>query len=172
MSPSNPAAPKEPSPLFEDFTREFAATRRVLERFPSDHDEWRPHAKSRTLLQLASHIAGIPTRGTMILATEGLDMATARPAGSPAPAGELVARFDANVAEFQRALAKATPDDLSHDWVMSAGDQVIVRDTKRSLMRLMVVSHLIHHRAQLGVYYRLLDVPVPGVYGPSADESI
>ncbi len=101
MSPATQPPVKElrlPSPEFEDFEREFAATRRVLERFPRDHDDWRPHAKSRTLLQLAAHIAAIPIRGTMILATDDQDLAAARPAGPPTPAGELVGRFDANVA--------------------------------------------------------------------------
>ncbi len=161
------------APSFDDFDREVESTRRVLARFPDGRGDWRPHAKSRTIGQLASHVANIPIRGTSILETVELDMTKqAPPAAPPTTAAELVAAFDANVAGLRAAMAAASTAELSRDWTLRAGDRVILRQSKGSLLRLMVLSHIIHHRAQLGVYYRLLDIPVPGVYGPSADEPI
>ncbi len=142
-------------PPFDDFDREVESTRRVLARFHDGRGDWRPHAKSRTIGQLATHVANIPSRGTSILETSELDMTKQAPAAAP-----------------PMAAAAQAAAELSRDWTLRAGDRVILRQSKGSLLRLMVLSHIIHHRAQLGVYYRLLDIPVPGVYGPSADEPI
>jgi uncharacterized damage-inducible protein DinB len=87
-------------------------------------------------------------------------------------AAELVAFFDGNVTMLKKAIENATPDDLGKSWSLKAGDRALITQTKRALLRVMFLSHMIHHRAQLGVYYRLLGVPVPGVYGPTADEPI
>src|SRR5690242_15834195 len=147
--------------LFPDFAAEHVATRRLLERFPDGQGDWRPHERSRTLGQLATHIVDIPMRGVAILTTDGLDVATRRPGGSVATAAELLALHDANIARLESALAQADLAMLSADWVLRQGDHVLLHGPRRVLLRTVMMSHLIHHRAQLGVYYRLLGVPVP-----------
>ena len=169
-TPSN----SQSSPLgdaFADLDSELASTRKVLERFPSEKGDWRPHAKSRTIGQLAVHVAQLPGLGISILTQEFLD-AFARPAAPElGTAADLVAHFDQNVQAFLDALANSNADDLNKTWSLRAGDRVFVNGPRRMLLRPMIINHLIHHRAQLGVYYRLLDVPVPVIYGPTADES-
>ena len=165
-------APADPSVLYEDLDRELDSTRRVLERFPDGKNDWRPHEKSRTLGELAGHVAGIPGLGATILATDELDR-SGRPAmPSAGTAAELLAAFDANVAKLRAALATLDAGGLDRTWTMRMGGRVLVQNPKRVLMRVMVLSHLVHHRAQLGGYYRLLNVPVPSVYGPTADEAV
>lgn len=158
--------------LYPDLPRELGSTRRVLERFPEGQGVWRPHDKSRTLAELATHVAGIPGRGASILETEERDIAGRTP---PAPAGtaaELLAMFDEGAAALREALPRATPESLAGEWTLRAGSHILQRGPRRIMLRVVTISHLVHHRAQLGVYYRLLGVPVPGVYGPSADEPI
>ena len=158
--------------LYADFDAEFATTRRFLERYPVGKDDWRPHPSSRALRALANHVAALPGRGTMILETDELDVATPPPRPELGVAAELVGLFDANVATLRTALAGAELASLEQPWALRLGARVLVQAPKRLLLRTMVMSHLIHHRAQLGVYYRLLGVPVPGAYGPSADEGL
>lgn len=156
--------------LYSDFAGEHASTRRMLSRYPDGKGQWRPDDKSRPLGQLATHVAGIVGRGTMVLQTDGLDVSSRQPPPVLDSAAELLAYFDENVARFNEALAKADFDGLEQRWAMRRGNQVLVEQTKRHLLRVMMMSHLVHHRAQLGVYYRLLGIPVPGMYGPSADD--
>jgi uncharacterized damage-inducible protein DinB len=170
MSVATPEAMSPAELLFGDFAGEHAATRRMLERYPDGKGEWRPDAKSRPLGQLATHVTGIVGRGTMVLETDGMDV-TSRPAVPMLDsARELLAQFDENVARFSAALEKADYASLANSWAMRRGGQVLIERPKRVLLRVMVMSHLVHHRAQLGVYYRLLGLPVPGMYGPSADD--
>jgi uncharacterized damage-inducible protein DinB len=175
MSPRAPSAGRataDAAVLYEDLDREIDSTRRVLERFPEGQRDWRPHEKSRSLGELTGHVAAIPGLGAMILETDEVDR-SGRPApSSPGTAAELLALFDANVAKLRAALAKADAAGLARTWRMRMGERVLVQDTKRVLLRIMVLSHMVHHRAQLGVYYRLLNVPVPSVYGPTADEAV
>lgn len=163
-------APSIPRMLFADFEPELASTRRVLERFPDAKGDWRPHAKSRTLGELALHVADIPNRGTAILELDELDIAARQPLAPLGTAAELLTFFDANAARLRTALAAADMPLLERPWTLRRGPQVLVTQPRRVLLRLIMLSHLVHHRAQLGVYYRLLGVPVPGVYGPSADD--
>jgi uncharacterized damage-inducible protein DinB len=158
--------------LYEDLDREIASTRRVLERFPEGRGDWRPHEKSRPLGELAGHVTAIAGLGATILESDELDRSGRPVPISPATAAELLALFDANVAKLRAALAKADAAALARTWRMRMGERVLVQDTKRVLLRVMVLSHLVHHRAQLGMYYRLLNVPVPSVYGPTADEPV
>jgi uncharacterized damage-inducible protein DinB len=158
--------------LFEDFDAELTSTRRVLERFPDGKGDWRPHAKSRTLAELATHVTDIPGLGATILETDELDALKRPPRTTAASAAELLERLDANAMRLRAALAAADEARLAGEWTMRAGDHVFVKRPRRSLLRVMFASHMVHHRAQLGVYLRLLDVPVPGVYGPSADEGL
>jgi uncharacterized damage-inducible protein DinB len=157
--------------LTDEMNDELASTRRTLERVPDGRGDWRPHAKSRTLAELAAHVADIPGLAATILETEEMD-ALARPRRDPpANAAQLLERFEGGVARLRAALDKTDETRLGENWTMRAGDQVFIRRPRRALMRTMFLSHMIHHRAQLGVYLRLLDVPVPSVYGPTADEA-
>jgi uncharacterized damage-inducible protein DinB len=172
MTASSAAPTASPVELvYDDFEPEIAATRRMLERFPEGRPDWRPHAKSRTLAELATHVADIPNRGTMVLQTEENDLSGRQPMVPLATSAALLAHFDQSVAKLRAALAAADFDSLARSWTMRRGPQVIVQAPRRRLLRSMMMSHLIHHRAQLSVYYRLLDVPVPGMYGPSADDA-
>ncbi len=154
-----------------EFDHEMANTRRTLERVPDDRMDWRPHAKSRPLGGLAAHLAQLPGYLTRALRTESLDLAAPRP---PMPAlatrADLLDAFDRLVAEARTAMAEATEEQWMHPWTFRNGDHVIFTLPRMAVARNMCLNHTIHHRAQLGVYLRLLDVPVPGVYGPSADE--
>jgi uncharacterized damage-inducible protein DinB len=161
-----------PGAAFDDLDQELASTRRILERFPDDKGEWGPHDKSRTIGQLAAHVANLPGLAAMILQTDHIDVMKRQPTPPAKTAAELVAFFDGNVAMLKKAIENAGPDDLGKSWSLKAGDRALITQTKRALLRVMFLSHMIHHRAQLGVYYRLLGVPVPGVYGPTADEPI
>jgi uncharacterized damage-inducible protein DinB len=157
--------------LLQDFDIEMASTRRTLERVPEDKSEYKPHAKSFMLGKLAVHVATLPQFGTTILTTPSMDMATAKwPEKIFVSREKLVADFDALSAEARTALAAASDADLAAPWKFSFGDKVISDEPRSLAFRHMFFNHLIHHRAQLGVYLRLNDVPVPGVYGPSADE--
>ena len=158
--------------LYPDFDAEFATTRRFLERYPAGKDDWRPHPSSRALRALANHVADLPARGTMILETDEWDAATRQPRPELEAATELVGSFDAKVAALRAALARAEFASIERPWTLRLGARVMVQAPKRLLLRSMLMSHLVHHRAQLGVYYRLLGVPVPGAYGPSADEGL
>jgi uncharacterized damage-inducible protein DinB len=156
--------------MFGDFEAEHAATRRMLERFPDAHRDWRPHERSSTIAELATHIADLPNRGVAILTTDSIDVDARKPLAPVGTAAELLAMHDANVDAQKRALAQADLAAVSQEWTIRRGGQVDVRGPKYQLLRTTMMSHLIHHRAQLSVYYRLLGVSVPGMYGPSADD--
>jgi uncharacterized damage-inducible protein DinB len=158
--------------LLIDLDRELAATRRVLERFPDGQGDWTPHDKSRTLSALASHVATIPQHGARVLTTEEMDIATRQPPPVMHAARDLLNAFESGISAFKAAIAGADPARFDQKWTLRMGGKVIIAEPRALLMRTMVINHLVHHRAQLGVYYRLLNVPVPGVYGPSADEPI
>lgn len=175
MSPTAPAPTAAAlSPLellYPDFAGEHISTRRLLERFPEGKGDWRPHERSRTLAELATHVADIPNRGVAIVTTDELDLASRQPLVPLTTAAEIVALHDASTEQLQQVLAKADLAALSGDWVVRRGPQVVIRAPRRTLLRVVMMSHLIHHRAQLGVYLRLLGVAIPGMYGPSADEA-
>lgn len=175
MLPGMTTTPTGLSPValfYPELETELARTRRALERFPDGEAGWRPHPKSRTIGELATHIAAIPRHGSRLIETDGLDVMTRTAAPVLAAATELVALFDESVAALHHALPLVTPELLETEWTMRAGPKVLLTGSRRRLLRDMFISHLIHHRAQLGVYYRMLDVAVPGTYGPSADEPL
>ena len=155
-----------------DAANELDSTRRVLERFPDGKGSWKPHTKSRTIGQLAAHVASLCGLGTSIITTVGIDRSTRPPAIDANSAAELLALFDARRAEFDAALASAGDSMLGETWSIKAGDRILISLPKPGALRSVFLNHLIHHRAQLGVYYRLLDVPVPILYGPTADEQM
>jgi len=156
--------------LYDDFAAEHTATRRFLERYPDGKGAWRPHERSRALDQLATHVADIVYRGVAILESDGMDVGSRPPLTMMDSARELVAHFDAGVARFNAAVAGVDFEHLAKPWALRRDGHVLIQQPRRILLRRMMMSHLVHHRAQLGVYYRLLGVPVPGAYGPSADD--
>ena len=156
--------------LLPEFDHEMATTRRLLERVPDDRLSWTPHAKSFTLGQLAQHVATIPMWGTMTLTSNELDLAggfTNPPAESRAA---LVKLFDDNAAKARSELTGKTDAELMAPWTLKRGADTIFSMPKASVWRSFVMNHLVHHRAQLSVYLRMQDVPLPAMYGPTADE--
>ncbi len=155
-----------------DLDHEVSQTRRMLERVPADHLDFSPHLKSWPLGKLANHLTDFPMWGSITLQTPELDFATPFPPGPPMPttAAGFVAQFDERMTTFRAALAKATDAQMMETWTMRNGEQVLMSMPRVGVLRSMVINHMIHHRAQLTLYFRLLDVPVPGLYGPSADE--
>ncbi|MHB1193004.1 MAG: DinB family protein [Longimicrobiales bacterium] len=156
--------------LLPEFEQEMSNTRKVLERVPDDKLDFKPHEKSFSLHDLAAHVANIPTWTGVTLTTTELDLNQPWERNIPAGRAELLAAFDAAVADARPVLEKATADDFSVAWTLRSGEEVWFTLPRSAVFRSFVMSHLIHHRAQLTVYLRLLDIPVPGIYGPSADE--
>jgi hypothetical protein len=168
LSPTTPVTQL----LYGDLESELAITRRTLARYPEGNEHWRPHEKSTPLGRLAVHVATLPDFARTILESDELDFA--KQPWSPRPfrtAADLVAIFDESVRQMWPAVNAASFDVLNKSWTMRAGPQVILEGKRAPLIRQMMVNHIVHHRAQLGVYYRMLGVAVPAVYGPSADES-
>ncbi|MCE2900950.1 MAG: DinB family protein [Gemmatimonas sp.] len=157
--------------VLADLDHEMASTRLMLQRIPAAHLDFTPHAKSWTLRKLATHLLDFPLWGLVTLQTTTLDFAAPQP---PKPSLETVEAFitlwDERVARFKAALDAASDADLTVNWTATVGEQVVMRMPRLAMLRGMVLNHMIHHRAQLSIYYRLLDVPLPGLYGPSADE--
>jgi uncharacterized damage-inducible protein DinB len=155
------------------YDEEMSLTRRCLERVPEERFDWRPHPKSPTLGWLANFCAQLISWTRMTLETDGLDFGDPANPKRPEELGTRAAvlkSFDRNVTEGRAALAAATDERLAANWTLRNGEQVMVSSPREDVLRRWVLHHAIHHRAQLGVYLRLLDVPVPAIYGPSADE--
>jgi uncharacterized damage-inducible protein DinB len=161
--------------LLPEFDQEMASTRKVLERIPGDKLNWKAHEKSNTIGWVGVHLADIPVWTAMVLGGDSLDIAP--PGGKPyeTPKAESVPAilelFDKNVAAGRAALAAASDDEFFKPWSLLKGGAVIFTMPRIAVVRSMVMNHSIHHRAHLCVYLRLNDVPVPGLYGPSGDES-
>jgi uncharacterized damage-inducible protein DinB len=157
--------------LFADLESELATTRRVLERVPDEHLAWKPHEKSMSLGGLATHIANLVRWQVGMLRQDDFDFATSPPPMTAAPSREaLLATFDANVAELRAAFAETSDDALSRDWTLRRGEHVVFKRPRSIVLRSAGMMHVAHHRGQLTVYLRQLDVPLPSVYGPTADE--
>lgn len=157
--------------LLKEMEREAQTTRKMLERVPNDQYDWKPHEKSMSIRQLATHIAELPSWVSMVLTTEELDFASNpyEPKKIDTTAA-LVSYFEESLADGKKHLANATDEDLLPDWTLRNGEQVYSKEPKADVIR-MSYCQIVHHRAQLGVYLRLLNVPIPGSYGPSADEN-
>lgn len=154
--------------LLPEFDQEMASTRRLLERVPTDKGQWKPHPKSFPLGHLAQLVAMMPGWLTKTIRGVDIDLATTK-GYSFEKTETLLAQFDQNVREAREALASARDDDFNLTWSLKRGDQVLFSGTRGVVVR-SHINHLIHHRAQLTVYLRLIDVPIPGMYGPTADE--
>ena len=161
--------------LLPEFDQETASTRRTLERVPVEKLDWSPHPKSGTMGWLAGHLSQIPGWATLTIGQDELDLAPGgQPAESPAPPrdrAELLAGFDQKVAEARAAIEGASDAEMMKPWSLLQNGKVMLTMPKAAVLRSFVMNHLVHHRAQLGVYLRLNDIPVPSVYGPSADEN-
>ena len=156
--------------LLPEFDHEMTTTRKVLERVPEDKFDWKPHAKSFSLGALSTHVAALPTWGAEALTRSEIDIAGGQPPTAPSSKAGLMATFDKNVAATRSALAGKTDAELLATWTLKRGGKTIFSMPKTNVLRSFVLNHLIHHRGQLSVYLRLLDLPVPSIYGPSADE--
>ena len=159
--------------MLPELDQEFATTRRVLERVPGDKFDYKPHAKSYSLGQLASHLALLLTWMGATVNGDEFDMAdtsTPRPT-PPTNQGELMAAFDKMAKEAREALAGADDACMMGNWTLKSGEQVFFTMPRVAVIRSFVMNHLIHHRGQLTVYLRMCDVALPQVYGPTADES-
>ena len=156
--------------LLKEFEQEALTTRKMLERVPNDKYDWKPHEKSMNIRSLATHIAELPTWVTLALTTTELDFATA-PYNPPSinTTSDLLELFEKSVIDGRTSLTNAKEEDLQPTWTLRNGDKILSVMTKGELIK-HSISQTIHHRAQLGVYLRLLNIPIPGSYGPSADE--
>lgn len=161
--------------MLPEFDHETANTRRTLERLPDDRLDWSPHARSLSAGALVTHIANLPVWVGMTISQDRFDVAPAGEAPFRGPlvtsVREAVERFDRNVAEARAALEAADDATLLAPWTLLRGGETVLTMPRVAVLRSFVMNHLIHHRAQLSVYLRLCDVPVPALYGSSADES-
>jgi uncharacterized damage-inducible protein DinB len=159
--------------LLPEFDQETAATRRLLERLPEASFGWRPHDRSFDLGGLATHLAQIPHWGVAILKHDAYDLAAARPASTALTSvAAVLDRFDRHVAEVRGAIVAAPEGHLLAPWALRRGSQLILSVPRIAALRSFVVHHTVHHRGQMTVYLRLLGVPLPPLYGPTADESM
>lgn len=160
--------------LLPEFDREMANTRRTLERVPDDKFGWKPHEKSGTMGWLAGHLAMLPHWMTMVLSQDEFDL---NPPGRTPPqppqirnTSELLDTFDRNVSAARANIASAENAHLMENWSLLSGGRVIFTLPRTAVLRSFVLNHMVHHRGQLTVYLRLNNLPVPALYGPSADE--
>jgi uncharacterized damage-inducible protein DinB len=156
--------------LLKEMEQEAQTTRKMLERVPDDKFSWQPHPKSMTFQRLASHLAELPDWVTMAVTKEGLDFGTGE--FEPRLAKnhkELMETFEKSLVDGKAHLEKANEALLNEGWTLRAGEQVLYQASKADVIR-MSFCQTVHHRAQLGVFLRLNDIPIPASYGPSADE--
>jgi uncharacterized damage-inducible protein DinB len=160
--------------LLPEFDQEMANTRRVLERVPDAHRDWKPHTKSWPLGGLAIHLANLPVWGTMTMQQTELDLNPPGGASWTPPrftsTVQALKTFDDNVKTARAAFAKASDGDYLVSWTLKNNTQALFSLPRIAVVRSFVMNHMIHHRGQLSVYLRLKDVPLPAIYGPSADE--
>jgi uncharacterized damage-inducible protein DinB len=159
--------------ILPEFDHEMATTRSLLERVPDAQPDWKPHTKSMPLGGLAIHLANIPSWSVMTLTESELDFNP--PGGTPweppkfesTPA--TLKTFDQNVANAREVLAATSDEEIMQSWTLKNGGQILFTLPRVAVLRSFVMNHIIHHRGQLSVYLRLLDVPLPSIYGPTAD---
>jgi uncharacterized damage-inducible protein DinB len=156
--------------LLAEFDHEAATTRRLLDRIPEARLTWKPHEKSMSLGGIATHLANIPNWGATILDDPSFDLASAPPnLEAKGSVADVLAAFDAAITTTRAKMDKTDADYLAH-WALKRGEQEMFTMPRAAAFRTFVLYHLVHHRGQLSVYLRLNDVPVPAIYGPSADE--
>jgi uncharacterized damage-inducible protein DinB len=156
--------------LAAEFAHEASTTRKLLERVPDGKFDWKPHVKSMSLGTLSSHVANLPQWAVMTLDQSEFDLATAPPSPEASSRAQLVAMFDQHVGAATSKLAGKTDAELMAPWTLKHGGHPVFTMPKAAVLRSFVMNHLIHHRGQLSVYLRLNEVPLPSIYGPTADE--
>jgi uncharacterized damage-inducible protein DinB len=156
--------------ILPEFDHEMATTRKLLERVPDGHFDWKPHGKSYSLGQLAQHVATIPWWGQVTLQQAEFDVAANAQLAPVADRAALLDLFDRHSAATRQALAGKTDAELMAPWALKTGSTTVFSMPKVTVWRSFVMNHLVHHRGQLSVYLRMQDVPLPAMYGPSADE--
>lgn len=160
--------------ILPEFDNEIAVTRRVLERVPDDRGEWKPHPRSFPMGHLAQLVARLPGWTTMMMERTEIDVSPTTGRAFPGYTFEktptLLAEFDRNVTDARAAIARASDQDFQVPWTLKRAGSAIATMSRYQMLRSIVFNHLVHHRAQLGVYLRMVDVPVPEMYGPTADE--
>jgi uncharacterized damage-inducible protein DinB len=157
--------------VLPEFDQEMATTRTMLERVPETRASWTPHSKSRSLGELASHIGNLPKLGLITMEADELDVAASGSGGTPrfASTADLMQTFDDNVRRARAAIEAASDSDMMEPWTLRKDGKTVWTLPRAAVLRSFILSHMIHHRGQLSVYLRLNDVPLPPVYGPSAD---
>lgn len=156
--------------FLKELNNEAQTTQKMLSRIPNDQFDWKPHSKSMDIKTLATHIAELPGWIGMALNTEGLDFAVEPyTATDVKQTSGLLKLLETSLEDARTNLSKADDNDLIPDWTLRTGETIHIVCSKEDMIR-MTMSQIIHHRAQLGVYLRLLNIPIPGSYGPSADE--
>lgn len=156
--------------LLPEFDHEMAVTRKLLERVPEDRFDWKPHQKSMSLGQLAQHVATLPMWGAVTMSQTEFD-AAGQPGLVPAAGrADLLALFDRNVRDARAALVGKGDGEMMAPWALKNAGKTIFSMPRAAVWRSFVLNHLVHHRGQLSVYLRMQDVPLPSMYGPSADE--
>ena len=161
--------------MLPEFDQEMANTRRTLERVPGEKFAWKPHEKSYSLKQLANHLARIPGWGAATLGTDSMDLDPERGQFVPPPEEDTVDGvlkvFDEAVAQFRTALETVSDEEMMEIWTLQNAGRTLLAMPRVAVVRGMIMNHMIHHRGQLTVCLRLNGVPVPAIYGPSADEA-
>ncbi len=158
--------------LLTQFDREMTTTRRLMSRVPNALLEWRPHPKSTTMLGLARHLAHMVTYGPLALTEEASDISSRTPMPATPSIEAVLEIFDRNVAAVHELLVRQSDADLAKPWSLTYQGKTVVSAPRDVAIQTMILHHQIHHRGQLSVYLRLNDVPVPAMYGPSADEAM
>jgi uncharacterized damage-inducible protein DinB len=159
-------------PMLNEFRQEVATTKRVIERVPKQQLSWKPHAKSMTLGQLASHIASVPGNVARILQQDSFDVSQGNfVPPQPRSMQEVLTAFEQSVSDAEQCLQSMTDDRASANWRLLRGERELMSLPRVGFARSIMMNHWYHHRGQLSVYLRLLDVRLPVIYGPSADEN-
>ena len=160
--------------LLPEFDREMGLTRRVLERVPDGKFDWKPHPSSMTLGRLAEHLSELPQWATMTMTQRELEMTTQRAPGyvPPATRAAVLGQFDKYLKDGRGQVVGKTDGEFLAPWTLKAGGKEVFTMPRIAVLRNFVLNHMIHHRGQLMVYLRMLEVPVPSIYGPSGDEQI
>lgn len=156
--------------MLPEFDQEMASSRKILEALPEDKYGWKPHEKSMTLGRLAGHVAEMTDWAWTTMRQDKLEMTPGTPPTTATSKAQILDVFDGALGKARAALAGATDEAMMQPWSLIVGGHTVFTMPRIAVFRSMVLNHMIHHRAQLGVYLRLLDVPVPGLYGPSADD--
>jgi uncharacterized damage-inducible protein DinB len=159
--------------FLEELKQEAVSTRKLLERVPLEKGNWKPHEKSMELIKLASHVAENSKWIAMTIETDELDLAKHPYVPFvPKTTEELIKFFEEQEKKAEQALLNCSDEEMTKNWTMRSGEQVYFCVPKVTMIRNFCINHTIHHRGQLTVYLRLLNVPLPGIYGPSADEEM